>query len=118
MISMAAPPSVLQWLRRTRRVGIPFFVALLILAGAERRLAEIHLNLRVGGPILESDDTLDGDEVRVRLVALNDDKPPALVTLVRRFAPHRPQLTRAIPPDIARGRPDPRGPPAPSTPPA
>ena len=115
MIPMARS-SMLPWLRGTRRIGIPLFVALLLLAGAERRLAEIHLNLRGGGPTLESDDTLDGDEVRVRLVALNDDKAPTVLALVHRFTPRRTHVTPAIPPAIVLGRPDPRGPPAPSTP--
>ena len=113
MIPMACS-SVLPWLRGTRRIGIPLFIALLFLAGAERRLAEIHLNLRASGPILESDDTLDGDEVRVRLVALNDDKPPTILALVHRFTPVRIHVAATIAPAVVLGRPDPRGPPAPS----
>ena len=115
---MGSRPSVLAWLRRHRRPGITLFVLLLVVVAAERRLAEYHLNQRSAVPALESDDTLDGDEIRIRLVALNDDKPPTIPVVRGTFVPHHTLAALPIPPGIALGRPAPRGPPAPSVSPA
>jgi hypothetical protein len=98
--------------RRHRPFGIAVFILLIFLVAAERRLAEAHFNLRTAVPGLESDDVLDGDEIRVRLIVLNDDKPPRLShvssTLARETVPSFVQ--RYI--SLALGRPAPRGPPA------
>jgi hypothetical protein len=56
------------------------FVALVLLVGGERRLAEAHFNARTSVVGLENDDSLDGDEIRVRLLVLNDDRPPTVFT--------------------------------------
>jgi len=86
------------------------FVTLLLLVSAERRLAEIHFNGRTGAPALENDDSLDADEIRTRLIVLQDEKVPTLPstsTLVSAvIAPcwARPAL-------CALGFPAPRGPP-------
>ena len=87
------------------------FVLLLALVATERRLAEIHFDLRSAGVGLESDDILDGDEIRIRLVVLNDDKlptrPDAGHPLTFEVVPVGPQryASRAL------GVPIPRGPP-------
>jgi hypothetical protein len=118
LIEMGSRPSIFAWLRRHRRGGITLFVLLLLVVAAERRLAEYHLTPRSAAHALESNDTLDGDEVRVRLVVLNDDKPPTLPAASGTFAPHRPHVAFPFPPALALGRPAPRGPPAPSVSPA
>ena len=115
---MGSCPSVFAWLRRHRRGGITLFVLLLLVVAAERRLAEFHLNQRSALPAFESNDTLDGDEIRVRLVVLNDDKPPTLPAVSGTFAPHRTHVAVLLLPVLALGRPAPRGPPAPSVSPA
>jgi hypothetical protein len=70
--------SLLARLRHRRRVGVGIFIAFLLLVGLELRLAEMHHNLRSAGPGLESVDSLEGDEIRGRLVILNDERPPTL----------------------------------------
>ena len=106
-----SPPGVLWALRRRRAITVCFFVFLALLVGAERRLAEIHLDLRSAGPGLESDDVLDGDEIRVRLVVLNDDKPPTISDAGRTPAPLLVPIVPQRRPSLALGRPAPRGPP-------
>ena len=106
-----APCSVSSALRRQRAGAACFFLLLALLVGAERRLSELHFNLRAAGPGLESDDILDGDEIRVRLVALNDDKAPTLSDVGRALVAH---VVRVVPcrrESLALGRPAPRGPP-------
>jgi hypothetical protein len=98
-------------LRRSRGGGIAFFIGLLLLMGGERRLAEIHFNLRPAEVGLESDDVLDGDEIRVRLVALNDDQQPTLFDCRRLAASHAVHAAVQRCPFLALGRPAPRGPP-------
>ncbi len=68
----------LTQLRRYRPAGVSLFVLLVLLVGAERRLAEAHFNLRTADPGFESSDALDGDEIRIRLIVLNDKRPPTL----------------------------------------
>jgi hypothetical protein len=87
------------------------FVVLLLLVAGERRLADAHFNARTGGLGIENDDALDGDEIRVRLIGLNDDRPPTArlhVGMVRVTLhvdrPARPCLELV-------GRPAPRAPP-------
>ena len=46
---------------------------LLLVAGAERRIAEVHLNRLSSSPAFENDDLLDGEEIRVRLAIVIDD---------------------------------------------
>ena len=70
--------TVLQRLRAFRALGAFGFIAVLLLVAAERRLAEFHFNLRTAEIAFENDDALAGDEIRVRLVALNDEQLPAL----------------------------------------
>ena len=61
-------------LRRHRAVAVGCW-SLVLLVGAERRLAEVHLNRLSAAPVFENDDLLDGDEIRVRLSAVVDDVP-------------------------------------------
>jgi len=104
---------VLLSLRRSRIGGVCLFLLLLGLMIGERRLADAHYNLRSSAVGIESADSLDGDEIRVRLIVLNDDKPPSLsdsealhvATVVLTEVPH---LDR-----VPLGRPAPRGPPPP-----
>ena len=60
-------------LRRHRAVAVGCFCLLLLVAGAERRLAEVHLNRLSSSPAFENDDLLDGEEIRVRLALIVDD---------------------------------------------
>lgn len=60
-------------LRRHRAVAVGWFCALLLVAGVERRLAEVHLNRLSSSPAFENDDLLDGEEIRVRLALVVDD---------------------------------------------
>ena len=60
-------------LRRHRAVAVGCFCALLLLAGVERRLAEVHLNRLSSSPAFENDDLLDGEEIRIRLALLGAD---------------------------------------------
>jgi hypothetical protein len=112
MVVMRPSVTALARYRRHRTLGIALFVMLVLLVGVERRLADAQFNRFSVAPAFESNDLLDGDEVRVRLVALNDDKPPAVPDVsgavtrepVHTVVRHRPLL--------ALGRPAPRGPPA------
>ena len=78
----------------------------------EITLSEAHFNLLSFAPGLESNDTLDGDELRVRLLGLNDDKPPTLPDVVSAptLAPVHASAPRCA--SRALGRPTPRGPPS------
>src|SRR5262245_3606864 len=105
-------PATLVTLRRHASAVAWCFVVLTLVVAGERRLSEAHFNLRSWTTGLESADALDGDEIRVRLTVLNDDKPPSLFDAgrVRRF-----EVVPAIAPRldrVPRGRPAPRGPPA------
>ena len=104
--------TVLVSLRRHGPGGAWFFLLLMLLVAGERRLANAHFNLRAWAVGIENADALDGDEIRVRLIALNDDKPPSLVDSGRVLAfealhASAPRLDR-----VPLGRPAPRGPPA------
>jgi hypothetical protein len=61
------------------------FVAFILLSGAERRLAEAHLNDQSSAPGIENNDALDGDEIRVRLVLLGDAVVPTLACVEERL---------------------------------
>jgi hypothetical protein len=102
---------LLPYLRRGRTVGVWLFVSLMLLVSAERRLAESHLDLRGGGIGIESDEALDGDEIRVRLIVLDDKIQPA----IRHSAPvpalYELSLTPAVPCSRALSCPGARAPP-------
>jgi hypothetical protein len=105
--------SLLARLRRGRRVGVGIFIAFLLLVGLELRLAEMHHNLRSAGPGLESVDSLDGDEIRGRLVILNDERPPTL-PIAAIGAVGMAVLGSIAPPYFTLvGQPKPRAPPVP-----
>jgi hypothetical protein len=102
---------VLACARRYRTLATWLFVLLIGLVAGERRLAEAHFNLRSAAPGLESDDVLAGDELRVRLVVLSDDKAPTLPSVSAALVcevvhAHAQRLD-----SLALGRPAPRGPP-------
>ena len=99
-------------LRRHGPGGVWFFLLLMLLVAGERRLAEAHFNLRTWTVGVESADALDGDEIRLRLIALNDDKPPSLFVAGRVVVA---EIVHASPPRldcVPLGHPAPRGPPA------
>ena len=102
----------LDSLRRRGTGGVWFFLLLMLLVAGERRLSEAHFNLRTWTVGLESADALDGDEIRVRLIALNDDKPPSLFDAGRVFAFEVAHTTSPRVDRVPLGRPAPRGPPA------
>jgi hypothetical protein len=111
MSGMKRSVTALERYRRHRVAGIAVFVALVLLVGVERRLAEAHYNLRTAAPGLESGDSLDGDELRVRLIVLNDDNPPALPADSDALSPERVDTPAPHCISLALGRPAPRGPP-------
>jgi hypothetical protein len=104
-------PGVFARVRDSRASVVWFFVVLTALVAGERRLSEFHFNLRTAETGIESDDLVDGDEIRVRLTVLNDDSPPTVSDVGRSVSygaihasPQRLEL-RTL------GRPAPRGPP-------
>ena len=102
-------------LRRSRAAGAVFFVVLVLLVAGERRLAEAQFNVRPAAPCLENDDVLDGDEVRVRLIVLNDDRAPTITDVRRVVAIPAAHVVPPRPDRPPGGRPAPRGPPVPSS---
>jgi hypothetical protein len=112
MTVMSPAATVLVSCRRYRLGGTWLFVLLLLVVAGERRLSEVHFNLRSAAASLESADALDGDEIRVRLIVLNDDKPPSLPTaggvLLSKVAHATAPQVDCVP----LGHPAPRGPPA------
>jgi hypothetical protein len=71
--------SLLILVRRHRHIlGIGALVVLTLLVSVERRLAEIQSNFRSTARGFENDDSLGADEIRVRLITLNDGCPPSL----------------------------------------
>jgi hypothetical protein len=60
-------------LRRYRAIAVGCFCLLILLVGAERRLADAHLNRLSSSPAFENDDLLDGDEIRIRLILVAAD---------------------------------------------
>jgi len=99
------------WVRHRASVTPWLFVVLVLLVAGERRLADAHFNAWTGGVGLENDDALDGDEIRVRLIGLNDDRPPTLLSQVGvvRSAWHVERPARPCLDPL--GRPAPRAPP-------
>ncbi len=84
------------------------FVSLMLIASAERRLAELHV--AAVGAAFENADDPEGDQIVKRLVILEDDTPPPMrpVKAIRRASPNplpRLHATRSRP------IPDPRAPP-------
>ena len=53
---------------RRRLLAVGFACLLVLLVGAERRLAEVHLNRVSASAALEDNNLLDGDEIRIRLI--------------------------------------------------
>jgi hypothetical protein len=111
MTTMSPAATALVKLRRHRVAGTWLFVLLLCLVAGERRLAEFHFNLRSASPGLESADALDGDEIRLRLIVLNDDKPPSRPEVGRVLTSGVLHVRVSNPDCIPLGHPAPRGPP-------
>jgi hypothetical protein len=85
-------------LRRHRAAAAGFFVLLVLLIGAERRLAEAQLNYVSSTPAFEND-WPDGDEIRVRLVlAVEEVRQPDLTgTLLSPWAQSPVAVDTALP---------------------
>lgn len=100
-----------------RRAGVWLFLALLVIMVGERRLGDLHYMLYSLGSLELGfyADAIDGDEVTLRLVAVDDASPPTAPApaspLVRAGAP---LICADIPPRSIES-PAPRGPPAPSS---
>ena len=110
MKRMRGSSGVLAGLRPYRAVGTVFFVVMLLVVMVERRLADLHFNVRTAATALESNDVLDGDEIRIRLLVFNDDTPPTLPPVSRALGiAVRPSAED--PDSPALGAPAPRGPP-------
>ena len=112
MVSMSPGPTVLELLRRQRSTGTWVFVLLVLLVLGERRLAEVHLNLQKAETSVERDDVLGGDEIRIRLIILNDEAPPTLPDVTIARSVRIVHLIVSLPASVALGSPAPRGPPA------
>jgi hypothetical protein len=110
-MSPSLSSALLATFRRHARAGTWLFVLLLLVVAAERRLAEAHFNLRSSALGLESQDVLDADEIRVRLIVLNDDHPPVLPAVSATLATEVVSVVSPRPDCIALGGPAPRGPP-------
>jgi hypothetical protein len=101
----------------SRRAGAWLFVTLLLVAGGERRVADVAytLHLFTDSDVGVYDETVAGDEVTLRLMAMADASAPLVV------APASPLLavcTSALPERTGRcsiDAPAPRGPPAASS---
>ena len=115
MNQMGSSHTALGAFRRCRLVGTGVFVLLLLLVAGERRLAEVHFNLRSSQPTLEHADALDGDEIRIRLIVLNDDQPPSLADVGRALVSAVVPVRTPLPSRVLLGRPVPRGPPSRAT---
>ena len=109
---MRPPATVLGSFRRRRFCGVWLFVLLLCVVAGERRLSEAHFNLRSAATSFESADALDGDEIRVRLIVLNDDKPPSVPAVSGVLASKVAHASVPYVDCIPLGHPAPRGPPA------
>jgi hypothetical protein len=112
MTAMSPSATALVSLRRHRIGGVWLFVLLLFVVVVERRLAEAHFNLRSAETGVERTDGLDGDEIRIRLIVLNDDNPPSLPDVGGVLASDVVHASVPDPVCIPLGRPAPRGPPA------
>jgi hypothetical protein len=109
---MSSTATVLVSFRRHRRGGTWLFVLLLCVVAGERRFADAHFNLRSAEAGFESADALDGDEIRVRLIVLNDDKVPSLSAVGGVLAARVVHASVPYVDCIPLGHPAPRGPPA------
>jgi len=77
-------------LRSSRRLGALLFILLIFLAGVERRVAEVALDDLPSESGLLSVDTLEGEEMAVRLVAAIESDVPTVdgpLRLVEVLAP-------------------------------
>ena len=81
----AAEVILFERLRRRRALGVYLFVALALAASAERRLSETYFNSAAAGPLLESEDSVTGDEIKVRLIALRDGDTPTVPSGAERY---------------------------------
>lgn len=112
MAVMSPTATALVSFRRHRLGGAWLFVLLFLVVAGECRLSEVHFNLRSAATSFESADALDGDEIGLRLLSLNDDKAPSLPAVGGVLAS---EVLHASVPHVAcipLGHPAPRGPPA------
>jgi hypothetical protein len=110
MVVMRVSTIAFAGFRRHRAIATVFCVLLLFVVMVERRLADLHFNLRTATTTVESNDVLDGDEIRVRLIVLNDETSPTLPPVSRAVgATIRPSAEDSESPTF--GVPAPRGPP-------
>jgi hypothetical protein len=100
------------WLRRLRRAAAWTFLVLLLLAGGERRLADLEYTFHLlGSEARLFDEAIDGDEVALRLVAVDDASPPVVAVPASPLVPvHSTPRPADVSPRLIE-TPSPRGPP-------
>ncbi len=114
MAALWRAPTILAGFRRHRTTGVALFTLLVLFVAGERRLADLHFNQRTAAPALEND-LPDGDEIRLRLLAFNDDTPPTLSRATRAVGFAEPTRDPVPHDALGLGFPTPRGPPLPAS---
>lgn len=94
---------------RTRRLAVRFFVLLLFAAAAERRVADLDFNPKTAS-VLENDESVRGQEVRDKLMALFDYVAPRPILRSEAIVP---AAMQPVPRNVVRLVVDPESPRAP-----
>jgi hypothetical protein len=99
--------------RASRPLTVGLFLTLLLVAVVERRLADVHYTVHSLGTLDVGfyDEAIEGDEVALRLVALDDASPPFVAAPASPLARLCPALVCAEIAPRPIESPAPRGPP-------
>ena len=104
-------PAVMNSVWRPRLGWIAaLFVSLMLIATAERRLADLHFNT-VGTVALENAEEPEGDQIGKRLIIIEDDAPPPTLSLTEVRHASADVLPLALHPIPYVRVPEPRAPP-------